>query len=175
MGQKFSYDIFTSLDKSIFQKQSKIIILEGLEHFLNLYETTNSYSDKFFIQLIIKYLHDLIHSGKKLSTLKMNYCAIKAYFDNNDYPLHFRFNLKIKESCEDDQLQKLLTLNGLLKILTTGQPTITQKAVFPCKFHRGLDTSTFVDRFNFEAWMQIIQIFETDDWNQWDLKNVQFQ
>jgi len=57
-----------------------------------------------------------------------------------------------------------------LHLLTVGQPTILQKAVFLCKFHRGLDTSTFVDRFNFEAWDQIVKSFGTSDWNKWDLK-----
>ena len=60
-------------------------------------------------------------------------------------------------------------------LLTMGQPTILQKAVFLCKFHRGLDTYTLVDRFNFEAWDPIVKSFGTSDWNQWDLKNVPSQ
>jgi len=45
-----------------------------------------------------------------------------------------------------------------------------QMTVFLCKFHRGLDTSTFVDRFNFEAMEQIVDTFDTVDHDVWDLQ-----
>lgn len=170
VGQEFSYDFLIPIDKSTFQKQSKVITLEGLEHFLKIYENTTN-SEQHFIRLITTYLRDPIHSGKKPNTLKLDYYVIKAYFERNDYPLDFRFNFKTRNnpSC-DDKYERLLTLNGLLKILTIGQPTVMQKAVFLCKFHCGLDTSTFVDRFNFEAWNQITKVFGTDKYDIWDLE-----
>lgn len=169
VGQEFSFDFIIPIDKSKFKKHSKSIILEGLEHFLKLYESTYSISEPHFTQLITKYLKDSINAHKKLSTLKIDYYAIKAYFDRNDCPLNFKFNPTNTEKQEFHE-QTLLTLGNLLHLLTVGQPTILQKAVFLCKFHRGLDTSTFVDRFNFEAWDQIVKAFGTADWNKWDLK-----
>lgn len=169
MGKKFSYDLLIPQDNLTFKKYSKTVILQGLESLLKLYSKTES-SRIFFISLIKEYLCDSIHTDKKPQSLSLDYYAIKAYFDTNDYPLNFRYNSKIKYLTKDDQLGEILTLNDLLKILTMGQPTVMQKAVFLCKFHRGLDTSTFVDRFNFEAWDQIVDAFGTDQYDTWDLE-----
>ncbi len=151
VGQKFSYSIWTMIGNSTFQKQSKTVTLGGLEHFFNLYESNNTKSRRYFTQLIMKYLRDPIHKNKKSQTLRIEYHAIKAYFELNDSPIHLRFRLGFTE-IEHIEEPQLLTLGNLMRLLTVGQPTLLQKAVFLCKFHRGLDTSTFVDRFNFEAW-----------------------
>jgi hypothetical protein len=45
-----------------------------------------------------------------------------------------------------------------------------QKAVYLCKFQRGLDSSTLADRFNFEAWSQLVGYFGTERYHSWDLK-----
>jgi len=86
VGQEFSFDLIISIDKSKFKKHSKSITLEGLEHFLKLYESAHTISESHFTQLITKYLKDTIHSNKKLQTLKIDYYAIKSYFDRNGYP-----------------------------------------------------------------------------------------
>jgi len=169
VGQEFSYDVWTMIGNSTFQKQSKTVTLDGLEHFLNLYESNNTKSRRPFTQLIMKYLRDPIHKNKKPQTMRIEYHAIKAYFELNDSPIHLHFRLNFTE-IEYTEEPQLLTLGNLMRLLTVGQPTLLQKAVFLCKFHRGLDTSTFVDRFNFEAWEQIVKIFGTANWNQWDLK-----
>ena len=62
-----------------------------------------------------------------------------------------------------------MSLTDLMEFLTTGKPSITEKAIFMCKFHRGLDVSTMVDRFNYEAWEQITKWFSSEDHNSWDL------
>ncbi len=46
-------------------------------------------------------------------------------------------------------------------MLKVGRPTLLDKAVVICKFQRGLDNSTFVDRFNFQAWEQLVDWFGT--------------
>lgn len=167
--QEFSFNFIISINESKFKIHSKSVTLEGLEHFLKLYESTYHISELHFTQLITKYLKDSIHFNKKFQTLKIDYYAIKAYFNRNDCPLNFKFNPKNTKKQEENE-PTLLTLGNFLHLLTVGQPTILQKAVFLCKFHRGLDTSTFVDRFNFEAWDQIVESFGTADWNKWDLK-----
>ena len=169
MGKGFYYDEWLMVGKSTFQRQSKTVTLDGLEHFLRLYESSHTNSKQHFTQLIKKYLKDPIHAGKKQQTLKIDYYAIKAYFKRNDYPINFHFRPNHTDN-PDIEEPELLTLGKLMNMLTIGQPTLLQKAVFLCKFHRGLDTSTFVDRFNFESWDQIVKIFGTDNWDQWDLK-----
>ncbi len=63
-----------------------------------------------------------------------------------------------------------MTLDEFLEILSVGNPSITEKVVFLCKFQRGLDSSTLVDRFNFEVWSQLVEAFGTEDYPKWDLK-----
>ena len=60
-------------------------------------------------------------------------------------------------------------MEDLLKMLTVGRPSIMEKTVVLCKFHRGLDNSIFVDRFNFEAWSQLVKHFGTEEYMRWDL------
>ncbi len=54
-------------------------------------------------------------------------------------------------------------------MLTTGKASLLDRAVVLCKFQRGLDNSTLVDRFNFTAWKQIIKWFGTEVFEKWDL------
>ncbi|MBI1663920.1 MAG: hypothetical protein IS860_10680 [Nitrosopumilus sp.] len=170
IGKKFSYEFLIPQDKQIFKKYSKTITLQGLEHFLEEYSNAKV-SKVFFSKLIKEYLLDPIHKHKKPQSVSIDYYAIKAYFDTNNHPLNFKYNIKTRHNVEEEEQEgELLTLNDLFKILTIGQPTVMQKAVFLCKFHRGLDTSTFVDRFNFEAWNQIVEIFGTDEHDKWNLK-----
>lgn len=161
------FDISTG--KSTFKRQRKKIKLDGVEDLLELYQRPHGL-DVEFVKLCKKYLLDPIHQKKKANTIKIAYNAIKSYFDKNDSPLEFRFDYKAKyksNSAEDDQ--PIMSLKDLLDLLTVGQPTLVQKAVFLCKFHRGLDTSTLVDRFNFQVWEQLVDYFGTEDYERWDL------
>jgi len=87
VGQEFHYNFLIPIDEVTFQKHSKIVILDGLEHFLQLCESVPPpNSRRHFTQLITKYLQDPIHSDKKIQSLKIYYYAIKAYFDRNVCP-----------------------------------------------------------------------------------------
>lgn len=55
-------------------------------------------------------------------------------------------------------------------MLTSGKASILDKVVVLCKFHRGLDNTTFADRFNFEVYEQLVEYFGTDNYESWDLK-----
>ena len=99
------------------------------------------------------------------------YYAITSYFEKNECPLIFKFSGKTAyENKKEGQEPKTLSLDDFMKILTIGKPSILQKAVFICKFQRGLDSSTLSDRFNFEAWSQIVKHFGTEQHMLWDLE-----
>jgi len=122
------HDYLIPIDESTYQRHSKIVILTGLDHFLKIRECAHQNSKQYFTQLITKYLQDPIHIKKKQTTLKIDYYAINAYFDNNDYPLDFRFNFKRRgTTSNNEESEKLFTLNGLLQVLTIRQPTLMQK------------------------------------------------
>ncbi len=73
-------------------------------------------------------------------------------------------------SSDEAEEQQEMSLVDFMKIMTLGKPDVVEKAVFVSKFHRGLDASTLVDRFNFEVWPQLVKWFGSDDHNYWDLK-----
>lgn len=102
--------------------------------------------------------------------MNLETCAIKAYFEKNDCSVNFRVDPKVTyKSLDEESELGSLTLDELMAILSEGKPSLTQKAVILCKFQRGLDASTLVDRFNFQAWTQLIQYFGTPDYHAWDV------
>src|SRR3989304_1906693 len=167
-GKTFEYDKYYEQGENIYKKETKEVTLENLEHLLKLYE--GSRNDKPFRKIIRKYLQDPRHAQKKASTLNVTVSAIKAYFKHNETDFDFSFDPKVShQSVDDEKEEASFTLVDLMKILTQGRPSITQKAVMLCKFHRGLDTSTLVDRFNFQAWDQLVKYFGTEIYTKWDL------
>jgi len=168
-GRTFDFYQLNQVSTDSFQREKKSIVLQGLEDFFKLYLESHN-SEQEFAKLIKHYLLDPGNKEKRATTMDMEQCAIKAYFEKNDSPINFHFNSKAthKVTDEDDD-HPSLTLDDLLKMLTTGRPTVTQKAMILCKFHRGLDTSTFADRFNFQAWPQLVDWFGTEEYRKWDL------
>ncbi|MBM3911019.1 MAG: phage integrase family protein [Thaumarchaeota archaeon] len=167
-GKEFSYQKLIQVDLDSFKKTIQTVVLEGIEGFLELYRKSHQ-SESDFVRMIKRYLHDPMHKGKKAGTMKAPYNAILAYFDRNDTPLSFKFDPKAQYDNQKDVDEKSLSLVEVMKLLTVGKPTVMQKAVILCKFHRGLDTSTLCDRFNFEAWEQLVEYFGTDQYHRWDL------
>jgi len=167
-GRTFEHEEFYQQDEDIFKRKTKKVSLKHLEHLLRIYE--GSRNDKPFRKIIKQYLQDERHSEKKVSSLNVTISSIKAYFKYNETDFDFSFNSKIDHDSEDDEKEEaIFTLEDFLKILTVGKPSVTQKAVMICKFHRGLDTSTLVDRFNFRVWEQLVKFFGTEIYTKWDL------
>ena len=95
---------------------------------------------------------------------------IFTYFAKNDSILNFKFDPSARHKVRtDEDEQASLSIDELIQLLTVGNPTLVQKSALMCKFHRGLDTSTLIDRFNFEAWAQLVEYFGGTDYSKWDL------
>jgi hypothetical protein len=169
-GRDFEYFGYVSTGGDSFRRVKTKVKLESVEHFLKLYQES-FHAEKDFVKLIKMYLMDSQNASKRSNTVKLIYNSIKSYFEKNDTPLNFRFdyNARHKSIGADDE-QSSLSLDEVIELLSVGKPNLTQKAVFLCKFHRGLDTSTLVDRFNFEVWPQLVEYFRTEDYTIWDLK-----
>jgi len=108
IGKNFEFSKFVQTGIDTFQKQTISIKLEGLEHFLKLYQSSHQ-SDNKFARMIKEYLmDDSIHKGKKEGTIRITKSAIKSYFETNDSPIQFRFNVKAtyQSTSEDDDLIK---------------------------------------------------------------------
>lgn len=169
-GKTFEITASEQSGKDLFRRTKTTVLLNGVEHFLELYKDPYKIESEF-VKIVKGYLLDPIHRGKRQKTIKIDYVAIKSYFEKNDYPLNLRIDLRNQyrvTNGEDEQPS--LSLEDVMKILTVGRPTIAQKSVFLCKLHRGLDNSTLVDRFNFQVLEQLVRYFETEDHSEWDLK-----
>ena len=166
-----SFEFFTQIQVSAdtFRCEKRIVKIQNIEHLLKMYQEPFSVKSDFS-RIIKKYLLDPMHEGKRASTVNLDCCAIRAYFDRNDSPLDFKFDPKTNYKTQNgEDEQPSLSLDELMALLTVGRPNLTQKAVFLCKFHRGLDTSTLIDRFNFQAWEQLVEYFGTENYSSWDL------
>lgn len=172
VDREFSCTLIIPTGQFTFEKKPQTVKLEGLEHFFRLYETRPQ-NDPDFVRVIKKYLMDDIHEGKKWSTIDAYHSAILSYFKKNEFPIFFDWDPQTMfDDGQGDDIsdEPLMSLHDLLEMLTTGKPSVTEKAVVLCKFHRGLDNSTFVDRFNYESWEQLIEYFGTDEYKKWNLE-----
>lgn len=169
LGKKFEFNNFIHTGENSFENQRENVTLKGLEHFLRLYQTSfNSRRD--FVLLLKHYLNDKIHDGKHASSMVVEKSAIQAYFKHNESEINIPFNPKMRYKVkESDDEQPQMSLEDLMKLLTTGRPTLVQKSMILCKFQRGLDTATLVDRFNFQVWDQLVEYFGTSSFYEWDL------
>ena len=163
-GKTLNYKTLYSADHATFSYNTSKIQIEHVGHFLELYQ--NSQFSKFeFIVLIKQYLLWL-QAQKGRATVNNALYSIKSFFRENDVEITFRFNSKKLNKSSD----RILTINDFKKIITLKNIQVIEKAVFLCKFHRGLDNSTFADRFNFEAWNQLVYFFGTANFRKWNLQ-----
>lgn len=168
-GKPLEYTKEVQLGNDSYKKEKKKITLKGVEHLLKIYSESH-YDKKPFVKLIKSYFLDPDVMSKSKSLRNNAFFAINEYFKKNDEPIGLSFDPNAGIQLDDADAEPLMTLDEFLKILTIGKPNLTERAVFLCKFHRGLDSSTLVDRFNFEVWSQLVEAFETENYEKWDLR-----
>jgi len=161
-GKSLTIKAMTQIDKNTFTYKTKHVRIRDISHFLELYQNSNTKPE--FVRLIKQYLIWL-QDCKGQSTVNNALYSIRSFFRENDTDIDFRFNAKKSISPRQhlmslNDFESLITINGIQKI---------EKAVFLCKFHRGIDSSTFADRFNFQAMDQLIAYFGTPNSALWDV------
>ena len=165
----FEFKQTKHLSETTFEIVTEKITLDGLEHLLNLYKKSFN-SDSDFIRVIKSFLNDESNSKCSAGYMKLKYAAIMSYFEKNECELKFKYNPAIKHNdYSNENADATLSLEDLLNMLTAGSASILEKAVVLCKFQRGLDNTTMVDRFNFQAWGQLVKYFGTETYENWDL------
>jgi len=153
------------------KRTTENIIIQGVEHLLNLFLESEPKDNIHFQKLFFMYLSDPIHKGKLASSMTNDTVAIQSYFKKNYAKLKIDFDAdkKYKKNIGGIEHKKELTLKDLQKILTDGHPTVMEKCIIMCKFQRGLDNSSFADSFNFEAFGLLSDYFGSEDYRNWDL------
>jgi len=169
IGKNLEYTKEVQLSNDTYKKEKKKITIKSVEHFLNIYVESH-FDKKPFVKLIKSYFLEPNVKFLSKSTRIIKFFAINEYFKKNDEPIGLTFDPNAGVQLDNDDSEQIMTLDEFLKILTIGKPSLTERAVFLCKFQRGLDSSTLVDRFNFEAWSQLVEAFGTEEYEKWDLK-----
>jgi len=162
----------TSVGDNLQKIENITIQLETVEDLLHAYqESKNGIGFERFIK---EYLMDeKEHKNKSKGYMGNIVSSIKSYFEKNESKIEINFNVNVAHDKVSESIIgqiATLSLEELLELLTTGKPTIVEKAVVLCKFHSGVDNSTFADRLNFEAYPQLIKWFGTDNFENWDLE-----
>ena len=166
LGRQFTINSFES-------NNNKFILKTYKKEFVNVEELLR-FSEQPFIdhknitRIIKQYLMDESNARKKATSMTVIKSAIISYFEKNDCDIHVKYNPKSTHDTETED--QSMSISELIEFLTTGKPSIVEKTLFLCKFHRGLDVSTLVDRFNYEAWEQITKWFRSENHNSWDLE-----
>ena len=119
-------------------------------------------------RVVRKYLAYLAASGHSLSTAMVRCAAVKSYFATHDVPIDVRVDKK-RHAVHDVRDPPEMGLFDLYKMMTAGSMGVMFKAIIMIKFQAGLDASTLADRFNFEAYPQIVRHFGIEDYEAWDL------
>ena len=165
-NRTFQYSALAHTGKT--PQRSNSIRLGGLEHLLHLCKKKDA-NNVDFARLIKEYLSE-ISSTKSQPVVKNAMYAIRSFFLENELNIPFQFKNRLNRHSKKPPV--LLSLYDLKRILTVGNIQPIERAVFLCKFQRGLDSATLVDRFNFEAWEQLIRHFDSDDYDSWDVQNT---
>jgi len=168
LAQKtFSINSLQVSTENSFVQKTEQLSFENIEILFEILEKPFA-DQKNVIRIIKQFLLDEKNSNLKASSVNLIKCAIVSYFEKNEQEIHISFNSK---STHDNTigLEQDMSISEFMEFLTVGKPSVAEKALFLCKFHRGLDASTFADRFNYEAWEQMVKWFGSDDHNSWDL------
>jgi len=168
-GRIFEFKQTKHLTETTFETVTENITLEGLEHLLNLYKKSFN-SDSDFIRVIKRFLNDDMHKKCSSGYMKLKRVSILAYFEKNECELKFKYDPSVKHhDYSEESSSATLSLEDLLNMLTSGRASLLDKAVVLCKFQRGLDNTTLVDRFNYQVWEQLIKYFGTEMYQNWDI------
>ena len=119
-------------------------------------------------RVVREYLADLATSKHSLSAALVRCAAVKSYFATHDVPVGVGVNKK-RHAVHDVREPPEMGLFDLYKMMTVGSMDVMLKAIMMVKFQAGLDASTLADRFNFEAYPQIVKRFGIEDYEAWDL------
>lgn len=139
----------------------------NVEDLLNFCEDDN-FGVMMTNRIVSDYLNDSSHGGLTKPAIIGMRTAIKSYFRIHGFSLDVQVNLN-KHACHDVVNDTEMNLEDFYNLIIHGRPSITFRAIMLIQFQGGMDVSTFADRFNYEAYSQIVGWFGTDDRQRWDL------
>jgi len=169
-GKIYKLQQMVQIGENSFTNKESEVKFEGIIHMLKLFDEPNV-NKKVLVKIIKEFLLDPMFENNGTSAVNGYESAIKSFFNEHDCELSFTFNSNAtySKNNKEEQDEPLLTLDQFYDILTIGKPSITERALFLCKFQSGADGITFADRLNFMIFDKLSDFFCSTDHNSWDL------
>ncbi len=139
----------------------------NVEELMN-YCVESDHGTKAAQRVIREYLADPQAAGASASTHTAIHSAIKSYFGTHDITLDIR-KPRRKRTDRNPGYDSVMTIEDFYKMMQNGNPGIMMRTIMLVKFQSGMDSSTFVDRFNYEGYGQLVKYFKTQDHATWNL------
>ena len=138
----------------------------SVEEMMQYCEKSN-YGTKTAQRAIREFMANLQANKTSAGVMAITRSSIKSYFRVHDIVLDLPKPKKNRDKPNGDN--SYMSLEDFYKMLQQGNPGIMMKTVILIKFQSGMDSSTLVDRFNYEGYPQIVKHFKTDDHKLWDI------
>jgi hypothetical protein len=133
-GKEVQFTKIIPSGKDTFKQKIEKIKLKGVEDLLHHYTQPLS-QEREFVKVIKDYLLDSENSDQSDKSMKVMTNAIRSYFDKNDAPINFKYNVKAGHTTPEDREDSAsLNLDEMMQLFTVGNPTLVQKSAFLCKF-----------------------------------------
>lgn len=170
-GKSFSCYSSEKVGENLYECKYKDVSFGTVEDMLELCKNRNSINTDF-IEIIEEYLYS--DENKKYTAGYMNskFSAIISYFVSNHCQVNFKFEPKKQWSTENSQDTIVFGLDEFADLIEKGGANLTERAVYTSKLHRGLDASTLADKFNFQAYGQLVEHFGETDHTKWKIDSM---
>ena len=173
-GRKWSISVRESTEDGYYKDVHRDIEIRDVGHLLKL-ALEKGGIDRDLSAVIRKYFADM--NGRKelgQSAMVLMHSAIRSFFTSHEIQYGLRIPRHMLRGSGrggqgDSWEDRTLKLSEFARMLSVGKPSIRDKAALLAKFHRGLDTATLADRFNYTAFDQIAAHMGTDDPQSWSL------
>ena len=131
------------------------------------YCSESNHGSKTAQRAVREYLAGLCEGRISASVQSSIRAAIKSYFNAHEIVLALpKPGRERSEPVRDDAP---MTLEDFYRMLQNGNPGIKMRTIMLIKLQSGMDSSTFIDRFNYEGYSQIVRYFKTDDHKSWNI------
>ena len=156
-----------AVEGGIITTQRRRRTFADVEDLLNFCEDDN-FGVMMTSRIVSDYLNDSSHGNLTKAAIIGMRTAVKSYFRVHGFSIDAQVNLN-KHACHDVVDDAEMNLEDFYNLVLRGRPSPAFRAIMLIQFQGGMDVSTFADRFNYEAYPQMVEWFGTDERRRWDL------
>ena len=163
--------------EGLYRDVRRDVVVRDVAHLLEL-AVEKGGLDRDLTAILREFFSDM-NARKKASrtVIEQTQSGIKSFFLSNDISYGLQLPRSMLRGAPrggvdggiEEWENRDLKMSEFARMMSNGGMSIRDKALFLTKFHRGLDTSTLADRFNYTAFDQIAAHMGSDNPASWDL------